>query len=145
MLREFRDFALKGNFLDLAIGVVIGAAFGATTTAFVVNLINPLIGLAAGGQDFTNLFVTLKDGAKVAGPYDTLKAAQDAGAVTLNIGLFLNALINLILVAFVMFLIVKGYNKAMKKQEEAPAPPPEPSAEELLLAEIRDLLKAQQG
>ncbi len=141
MLKEFRDFALKGNFLDLAIGVVIGAAFGAATASFVANLINPLIGLVAGGQDFTNLFVTMKEGAGAPGPYTTLKAAQDAGAVTLNIGLFLNALINLMLVAFVMFLIVKGYNNAAKKQEEAPAAPPEPTNEEVLLAEIRDLLK----
>jgi large conductance mechanosensitive channel len=139
MFKEFRDFAFKGNFLDLAIGVVIGAAFGAATSAFVVNLVNPLIGLVAGGQDFSNLFVTLKEGA-TAGPYTTLAAAQAAGAVTLNIGLFLNAIINLLLVAFVMFMVVKAYNKAVKKEEEAPAPPPEPSAEEKLLTEIRDLL-----
>ncbi len=139
MFKEFRDFAFKGNFLDLAIGVVIGAAFGAATSAFVENLVNPLIGLVAGGQDFSNLFVTLKEGA-TAGPYTTLAAAQAAGAVTLNIGLFLNAIINLLLVAFVMFMVVKAYNKAIKKQEEAPAPPPEPSAEEKLLTEIRDLL-----
>lgn len=139
MFKEFRDFAFKGNFLDLAIGVVIGAAFGAATTAFVENLVNPIIGLVAGGQDFTNLFVTLKDGA-TAGPYSTLAAAQEAGAVTLNIGLFLNAIINLLLVAFVMFMVVKAYNKALRKQKEEPAAPPEPSAEEKLLTEIRDLL-----
>lgn len=140
MISEFREFAIKGNFLDLAVGVVIGAAFGATTKSFTDDLINPVIGLFTGGADLKNQFVVLKpDG----GEYPSLAAAQEAGAITLNWGNFINSIINLLIVAFVMFLIVKAYNRARtameEPEEEAPA---EPSEDIKLLREIRDSLKA---
>jgi large conductance mechanosensitive channel len=137
MLKEFRDFIARGNVLDLAVAVIIGAAFGAIVTSFVNDIIMPPIGMLLGNVDFTNLFIDLSGGS-----YATLTEAQEAGAATINYGLFINTIINFLIVAFVIFLIVRSVNKA-KKQEEAapPPPPPEPSAEEKLLTEIRDLLK----
>jgi large conductance mechanosensitive channel len=117
MLKEFREFAMKGNVVDLAVGIVIGAAFGKIVDSLVKDLLMPPIGKALGGVDFTNLFVVLGDGA-----YPTLKAAQDAGAATLNYGLFINALINFLIIAFALFLVVKAMNRM--KREEAAAPPP---------------------
>ncbi len=144
MIKEFKEFAIKGNFLDLAVGVVIGAAFGGATKSFVDDIVNPVIGMVTPGADLTNMFVVLKQG-EAAGPYATLEAAQAAGATTLNYGLFINALINLLLVAFVMFMVIKAYNRMKRKEEEAPAAPPAPSNEEVLLTEIRDLLAQKQG
>ncbi len=132
MLKEFRDFAIKGNVIDLAVGVVIGAAFTAIVGSVVNDIFNPVIGLLIGGIDFSNLFFTLK-----GEHFNTLAEAQKAGAVTLNIGLFLNAVIKFLIVAFVIFLVVKQINRL--KREEAAAPPP-PPAQEVLLREIRDLL-----
>jgi large conductance mechanosensitive channel len=117
MLKEFREFALKGNVVDLAIGVVIGAAFGKIVDSLVKDVLMPPIGLALGGVDFSNLFVVLGQGT-----YPTLKAAQDAGAATLNYGLFINALINFLIIAFALFVVVKGINRM--RREEATAPPP---------------------
>jgi large conductance mechanosensitive channel len=142
MLKEFKEFAVKGNMLDMAVGIIIGAAFGTVVQSLVKDVIMPPIGLLLGGVDFTNLFLTVREGA-AAGPYSTLAAAQEAGAVTINYGVFANAIISLLIVAFAVFLLVKGFNKLKREQEAAPAAPPKPSAQETLLAEIRDLLKAR--
>jgi large conductance mechanosensitive channel len=139
MLKEFKEFAMKGNLVDMAVGITIGAAFGAFAASFVADIFSPPLGLVLGGVDFSNLFVVLKEGAKAAAPYGTLAAAKDAGAVTLNYGLFLNALINFLIVALAMFVVVKAMNRV--KKAEPPAAPPAPTAEERLLTEIRDLLK----
>ena len=139
MLREFKEFIARGNVIDLAVGVIIGAAFGAITKSVVDDLVMPILGLIVGKVDFSNLFVTLSPG-KLAGPAATLAEAKAAGAVTLNYGLFINVVINFMLIAFAVFLIVKSVNRArMKMVREAPvAPPPD---EVLLLREIRDELK----
>ncbi|MGW8268717.1 MAG: large-conductance mechanosensitive channel protein MscL [Longimicrobiales bacterium] len=145
MLKEFKEFAVKGNVLDMAVGIIIGAAFGTIVKSLVDDILMPPIGLLLGGVDFTDLFVTLSPGS-VPGPYGTLAAAREAGAVTINYGLFVNGLISFLIVAFAVFMVVKSFNKLKAKEEAAPAPPPappEPTAEEKLLAEIRDLLKAQ--
>ena len=140
MFKEFREFAMRGNVVDLAVGVVIGAAFGKIVDSLVKDVIMPPLGFIIGKVDFANMFVTLAQG-KVPGPYDTLKAAQEAGAVTMNIGLFINSLISFVIVAFAIFLVVKAMNKL--KRAEAPAPAPEPVTPEdiVLLREIRDSLK----
>jgi large conductance mechanosensitive channel len=140
MLKEFREFAMRGNVVDLAVGLILGAAFGAIVTSFVTDVIMPPIGMLLGGADFSNLFVLLKAGAKALPPYESIKAAKDAGAVTLNVGLFINTLINFVFVAFAMFVLVKGMNAARRT---TPPPPAEPPPQEKLLAEIRDLLKAR--
>lgn len=146
MLKEFREFAVKGNMLDMAVGIVIGAAFATIVSSLVNDILMPPIGLALGGVDFAEFFVVLQAG-DPAGPYATLAAAHEAGAVTLNWGIFVNSLISFLIVAFALFMVVRGFNE-LKRQEEAaaaPAPeaPPEPSNEEKLLAEIRDLLRAR--
>jgi large conductance mechanosensitive channel len=139
MWREFREFAMRGNVVDLAVGIILGAAFTTIVNSLVNDLIMPPIGLAIGGIDFSNLFVTLRGGS-----YPTLDAAKAAGAVTVNYGLFLNAVLRFVIVAFAVFLLVKQINR-LRWQEaaEAAAPPPEPPRQELLLAEIRDLLSAR--
>ena len=142
MLKEFREFAIRGNVVDLAVGVIIGAAFGTIVTSLVNDVIMPPIGLALGGVDFTNLFVLLKDGAKVPGPYASLAAAKTAGAVTINVGVFINALINFLIVAFAVFLVVKGINAARREKPPAPVAPA-PTPQEKLLMEIRDLMKVR--
>jgi large conductance mechanosensitive channel len=142
MFKEFREFAVKGNMLDMAVGIIIGAAFATIVNSLVNDVLMPPIGLMLGGVDFAEFFFVLKDGA-AAGPYATLAVAQEAGAVTLNYGVFINAIISFLIVAFSVFLVVRSFNKLKRKEEEAPAAPPAPSAEEKLLAEIRDLLKAQ--
>ena len=120
MLKAFRDFAMKGNVVDMAVGIIIGAAFGTIVASLVADIIMPPIGMMLGGVDFTNIFVALKDGA-TAGPYKTLAEAQAAGAVTMNIGMFLNKVFSFIIVAFSVFMLVKAMNKA-KRAEPAPAP-----------------------
>jgi large conductance mechanosensitive channel len=141
MLKDFREFIAKGNVIDLAVGVMIGAAFGAIIGSFVKDLLTPLIGIA-GKANFENMFVVLHAGDKDPGPYASLDAAQKAGANVLSYGVFLNAFINFLIIAFTLFLIVRGVNKMKRKEAEAaPAAPPEPTAEEKLLTEIRDLLK----
>ncbi len=138
MLKEFKEFAMRGNVIDLAVGVVIGAAFGKIVDSLVKDIIMPPIGLLVGKVDFANLFFVLGDG-KIPGPYATLAEAQKAGAITLNPGMFLNHLISFIIVAFAIFLVVKAINK-LKREEAAPAPAKTPEDIELL-REIRDLLK----
>jgi len=140
MIKEFKEFALKGNMLDMAIGIVIGAAFGAIISSLVDDIIMPPIGLALGGLDFSEWFVILKEGAS-SGPFATVKAAKEAGAITWNIGLFINAIVKFAIVAFALFLVVRAVNAARRKEEEAPAAPAEPPKSEVLLEEIRDLLK----
>ena len=143
MMSEFKEFAMRGNVLDMAVGIIIGAAFGTVVKSLVADVIMPPIGLLLGGVDFTNIFVTVKAGS-VAGPYETLAAAQEAGAVTVNVGVFANEVVSFTIVAFAVFMLVKSFNKLKAEEEAAPPPaPPEPSAEEKLLGEIRDLLRAQ--
>lgn len=144
MLKEFKEFAVKGNVVDMAVGIIIGAAFGTIVQSLVNDVIMPPIGLLLGNVDFSNLFVVLKEGA-TAGPYETLEMAKEAGAVTISYGAFINTVVSFLIVAFCVFLLVKGINKAKKEAEEAPAPaaPPEPSNEEKLLVQIRDLLASK--
>jgi len=138
MLKEFKAFIARGNVLDLAVAVIIGAAFGAIVTSFVNDIIMPPIGMLLGSVDFTNLYIDLSGGS-----YASLAAAKEAGAATINYGQFINTVINFLIVAFVIFMIVRAVNSTKKQEEAAPPPPPEPTAEEKLLAEIRDLLKKQ--
>ena len=139
MLKEFRDFALKGNVVDMAVGIVIGAAFGAIVNSMVADLIMPIVGMLTGGADFSQRFVLLREGAQ-PGPYLTVAAAKAAGAVTLNVGTFINLLVNFVIVAFALFLVVRAMNAARRTKEAAPAPPG-PTKQEALLTEIRDLLQ----
>lgn len=140
---EFKEFIMRGNVIDLAVGMVIGTAFSGIVKSLVDDVIMPPIGILIGGVDFSNLFITLKEGATPAGEagYATLVAAQEAGAVTINLGLFINTLISFVIVAAAIFCVVKALNKL--KREEAPAEeaPAEPSEEVVLLREIRDSLK----
>jgi len=120
MLREFREFAVRGNALDMAVGIIIGAAFGAIVNSLVQDIIMPPIGLALGNVDFSNIFVVLKEG-KVAGPYASVAAAKSAGAITVNFGVFLNTIISFVIVAFSVFLVIRTVNRL--KRQEAPSPP----------------------
>lgn len=139
MLKEFKEFAMRGNVVDMAVGIIIGAAFGKIVDSLVKDLIMPPIGLLLGKVDFANLFAVLKDG-NTPGPYATVDIAQKAGAVTFNYGLFINTCITFIIVAFAVFLLIRAINNLKKKQEAAPAAPPE---DVVLLREIRDALKKQ--
>jgi large conductance mechanosensitive channel len=144
MVKEFREFAVKGNMLDMAVGIIIGAAFGTIVTSLVNDILMPPLGLLTGGVDFAEKYVLLQAGEPV-GPYATIAAAKEAGAVTINWGMFVNALISFLIVALAVFFVVRSFNR-LRQREEAPAaepPPPEPSAEEKLLSEIRDLLKSR--
>ncbi len=143
MFKEFKEFAIKGNVVDLAVGVIIGGAFGGIVTSLVNDVLMPPIGLVIGGVDFSNLFVVLKEGTKAPAPYASLAAAKTAGAVTLNFGVFINAFINFIIVAWAIFLVVKLINRLRRQQAAAPPAPAAPPRSELLLEEIRDLLKNQ--
>lgn len=129
MLKEFKDFAIKGNVVDMAVGIIIGAAFGKIVSSFVKDIIMPPIGLAVGGVDFGDLAVVLQE------------AVGETAAVTINYGTFLQTCIDFLIVAFAIFVAVKVMNSMKKKEEEAPSEPPKPSNEEVLLTEIRDLLK----
>jgi large conductance mechanosensitive channel len=120
MLKDFKEFVMRGNVVDMAVGIVIGAAFGAIVTSFVADVIMPPIGLLLGNVDFSGLFTVLKEG-KVPGPYETLAAAKAAGAVTLNYGVFFNTIMSFLIVAFSVFLVIRNVNR-LKKKEEAPAP-----------------------
>ncbi|HEV2517075.1 MAG TPA: large conductance mechanosensitive channel protein MscL [Devosia sp.] len=141
MFKEFRDFALKGNVIDLAIGVIIGAAFGAIVSSIVDDLFMPIIGLILNGIDFSNLFIVISNPNNI--PVPSVAAAKAAGVATLNYGLFINAVVKFTIIAFVLFLVVKGINRLRKKEAAAPAAPPAPTTEEKLLTEIRDAIKAQ--
>lgn len=129
MLQEFKTFAVKGNMVDMAVGIIIGAAFGKIISSLVADVLMPPLGILLGEVDFKDLAATLQD------------ATEIAPAVTLNYGLFLQNVFDFIIIAFVVFLLVKGINNLRRKQEEAPAAPPAPTTEENLLTEIRDLLK----
>jgi large conductance mechanosensitive channel len=135
-IAEFRAFIARGSVVDLAIGIIIGAAFTGVVGSLVKDVINPVIGLAVGGVDFSNIFIALN-----GQHYPTLDAAQKAGAPTVNIGVFINALINFVIIAFVVFWIGKAAARLMRREAEAPSAPPAPTRSEALLEEIRDLLK----
>jgi large conductance mechanosensitive channel len=137
MLKEFQEFAVKGNVVDMGVGIVIGAAFTSIVNSLVNDIINPIIGMITGGVDFSNFFVNLG-----AGEYENLVAAQAAGAPTVNYGLFVNAIISFLIVAWILFFIIRAVNHLRKAAEEAPASPetPDPAADVKLLTEIRDLL-----
>jgi large conductance mechanosensitive channel len=138
MFEEFKKFAMRGNVIDLAVGVVIGAAFGAIVSSLVKDIIMPPIGYAMGGLDFANQFVTLK------GPVlPTLAEAQKAGAVTINYGIFINAIINFLVVAIALFLMIRTINRLQTQKPTDPAAAPPPPDDVVLLREIRDLLKAR--
>ncbi len=129
VMSEFKEFAVKGNMVDLAVGVIIGGAFGKIVSTLVTNVLMPPIGLLLGGADFSNLAITLKP------------AVGEVPAVLLKYGVFLNAIIDFVIIAFVLFIVIKGINAMKRKKEELPAEVPAPTAQEVLLTEIRDLLK----
>jgi large conductance mechanosensitive channel len=139
MLKEFKEFAMSGSVVDMAVGIIIGAAFGAIVGSFVGDVMMPVIGLFLGGVDFSNMFVVLKQGA-AAGPYASLAAAKAAGSVTLAYGVLFNTIVNFLIVAFALFMLIKGMNASRKREATAPPAPSEPTKEEKLLTEIRDLL-----
>jgi large conductance mechanosensitive channel len=138
VLQEFKEFAVKGNVLDMAIGVIIGGAFGKIVSSFVSDVMTPPLGLLMGNVDFSNLFVNLS-----SKPAASLAEAKAAGVATINYGLFLNTVIDFTIVAFVIFMVVKQINRMKKETPPAPTAPVAPSKEEVLLTEIRDLLKKQ--
>ena len=137
MIKEFKEFIARGNVIDMAVGIIIGAAFTAIVTSLVSDLINPIIGLITGGTDFSSLYFVISGTAPEGA---SLKVARDAGANVFAYGAFLSAVINFLIIAFVLFLVVKAMNQ-MKKKEAAPVVPPAPPADVVLLTEIRDLLK----
>ncbi|MGA0235873.1 MAG: large conductance mechanosensitive channel protein MscL [Alphaproteobacteria bacterium] len=136
MIKEFREFIERGNVIELAVAFVMGVAFNAIIKSLVNDIIMPVVGLITGGVDFANRFIVLG-----AGKFATLAEAQEAGAATLNYGVFINAIIEFLIIAFVLFMVVRTYNNMKKKKEEAPAAPAEPPRQEVLLEEIRDALK----
>jgi large conductance mechanosensitive channel len=136
MLKEFKEFAMRGNVVDLAVGVIIGGAFGKIVTSLTNDVIMPIVGLLLGKVDFSNLFINLGDG-----DYATLKAATDAGAPVLKYGVFANTVLDFLILAFIIFLMVRAMNRM--KAAEPPAAPPGPTPDQQLLAEIRDLLKSR--
>lgn len=129
MIQEFKKFAMRGNVVDMAVGIIMGAAFGKIVSSFVADVIMPPIGLLIGGVNFTNLAITIKD------------AVGETAAVTINYGKFIQNIFDFLIIAIAIFMAIKAMNSIMKKEEEAPAPPPAPTKEELLLTEIRDILK----
>ena len=131
MVSEFKKFAMRGNVVDMAVGIVIGGAFGKIVSSFVADVLMPPIGIALGGVDFTDLAITLKEG------------TAEAEAVMLNYGSFIQSVVDFLIIAFAIFMVVKAMNSVRIKEEEAPAAPPKPSKEEVLLTEIRDALRSQ--
>jgi large conductance mechanosensitive channel len=131
MLTEFKDFAMRGNVVDMAVGIVMGGAFGKIVSSFVADVLMPPIGILLGGVDFSDLVITLKS------------ATDGAEAVTLRYGTFIQTVVDFLIIAFAIFLVVKAMNTVIKKKDEAPPPPPAPSKEEQLLTEIRDALRAR--
>ena len=129
MIGEFKDFAMRGNVVDMAVGIVIGGAFGKIVSSFTNDVLMPPVGMLTGGVDFSELALTLKD------------KTEEAAAVAVNYGIFINTVLDFLIIAFAIFLVVKAMNSAKKQEEEAPAAPPEPSKEEVLLTEIRDALR----
>lgn len=143
LIKEFKEFAIKGNMVELAVGIVIGAAFTAIVNSIVNDIFMPVVGLILGGLDFSNLFIVLSNPEGIAVP--SLAVAQERGIATLNIGLFINAVVQFTIVAVVLFIVIKLINKLRRESAAEPAPevPPAPPREEVLLAEIRDLLKSR--
>ena len=135
MLDEFKKFAMRGNVVDMAVGIIIGGAFGKIISSFVADVIMPPIGMLMGNVDFSQLFINLSDTA-----YESLALAQEAGAPTINYGVFINTVLDFLIVAFAIFMVIRGMNKMKKKEEEKPAEPAKPSEEVVLLTEIRDAL-----
>jgi large conductance mechanosensitive channel len=129
MMQEFKTFAMRGNVVDMAVGIILGGAFGKIVSSFVADVIMPPIGILVGGVNFTSLAITIKE------------ASGNAAAVTLNYGKFIQSITDFVIIAFAIFMVIKAMNAMKKKEEQAPASPPPPSKEETLLAEIRDLLK----
>lgn len=145
MIEEFKKFIMRGNVIDMAVGIVIGAAFGTIIKSLVADVIMPPVGVLLGNVDFSNLFLVIKEGVS-AGPYASIAAAKEAGAVTMNWGLFVNTVISFLIVSAAIFALIKAVNKLEKDAESEPEPAPaepEPSPEEVLLTEIRDLLKTK--
>ena len=136
MLQEFKNFAMRGNVVDMAVGIIIGAAFGKIVSSLVSDIIMPPIGMIMGNVDFSQLFINIS-----GGEYATLAAAQEAGAATINYGMFINTVLDFVIVAFAIFMVIRGMNNMKKKEEEKPAEPAKPSEEVILLQEIRDALK----
>lgn len=142
MIKEFKEFAMKGNMLDMAIGIVLGAAFGTVMTSVVADIVMPIVSTATGMPDFSNLFTVLRAPENAAEVnMASLKAVREAGGVALGYGNFINNLLAFLMVALALFGVVKGVNAAKKAEEEAPAAPEAPAADIVLLSEIRDLLK----
>jgi len=141
VFKEFKDFAMRGNVVDMAVGIIIGGAFGVIAKTLVSDVMMPPIGLLLGGVDFSNIFTVLKEGAAIGGPYASLELAQAAGAVTINWGVFLNTVINFLIVAFAVFLVIKAINSAKRAEQEEEAAPSEPPEEIVLLREIRDAVR----
>jgi large conductance mechanosensitive channel len=140
MLKEFKEFAMRGNVMDMAVGIIIGAAFGKIVTSLVNDVVMPPIGLLMGNVDFSNLFLNLTMGQTFA----SVAEAEAAGAPIVKYGIFINTVLDFVIVAFAIFLLIRSLNRLKRKQEAAPPPaPPAPSTEEKLLAEIRDLLREQ--
>ena len=142
MIKEFRDFIAKGNVMDLAVGIIIGAAFTAIVNSMVNDLINPIIGAIIGGLDFSGLYVVLRGTVEEG---TSLAAARESGAAVFAYGSFLSAVINFLIIAWVVFLLVKGVNSLRRSEAAAPEAPSAPPAQEVLLTEIRDLLRQKQG
>lgn len=138
MLKEFKEFALRGNVVDMAVGIIIGAAFGKIVTSLVNDVVMPPLGLLTGKVDFSQLYWNL-----TPADYPSLTAAQEAGAATVNYGLFINAVLNFLIIALAVFLLIRSMNRLQKRAEEQPQQEPKPSAEVQLLSEIRDALKAR--
>ena len=136
MLNEFKAFIVKGNVMDLAVGVIIGGAFGKIVKSLVNDILMPPIGKMMGGMDFKSMYINLSDET-----YETMDAAMEAGAPIIKHGMFIQNIIDFVIIALCIFMMVKAINSAKKKEEEKPAAPPAPSKEEVLLTEIRDLLK----
>jgi len=136
MLDEFKSFAMRGNVVDMAVGIIIGGAFGKIISSFVSDIIMPPIGMLMGNVDFSQLFVNLSDTT-----YETLALAQEAGAPTINYGAFINTVLDFVIIAFAIFMVIRGMNNMKKKEEEKPAEPEKPSEEVQLLTDIRDALK----
>jgi len=137
MLKEFKEFAMRGNVVDMAVGIIIGAAFGRIVSSLVEDVVMPPIGLLMGNMDFSQLYINLS-----GGDFASLAAAREAGAATINYGMFINAVLHFLIVAFAIFMLIRGMNRLKRKAEEAPAEPPQASAEVQLLTEIRDSLRA---
>ena len=140
MFKEFKEFVMRGNVLDMAVGIIMGAAFGPIVGKLVDGILMPPLGLVLGNVDFSNIFLVLKDGVPAA-PYASLEAAKGAGAVVMSWGVWFNSIITFLITAFAIFMVVKAANAARRKQEAAPATPPAPPKSEVLLAETRCLLK----